>query len=93
MARSYWAIFASPLNRHPLNAFCSAFPDTDAPFGSVGNFFSAAPRSLALGSSRSAEAGPPYEDELIDAQGIWKMYRPTFPMWPNIICQTRRLEH
>jgi hypothetical protein len=30
--------FASPLNCH-LPAFCSAFPDTDAAFGSLGSFF------------------------------------------------------
>ena len=31
--------FASPFNAHPDNKFFSAFPDTDGPFGSYGNFF------------------------------------------------------
>lgn len=51
--------FASPLNRHQPR-FYSAFPDTDAPFGSRGNFFSA---ELRLSS---AEAGPPYDLELME---------------------------
>lgn len=34
--------FASPLNVH-LPQFCSAFPDTDTPFGSAGSFFDFVP--------------------------------------------------
>ena len=30
-----------------LRRFCSAFADTDVPFGSLGNFFSFAPHGLA----------------------------------------------
>jgi hypothetical protein len=50
--------FASPLNsRYPR--FCSAFADTDAPFGSVGSFFSFQP------SEGSFEANPPFVPDLI----------------------------
>ena len=50
--------FASPLNsRYPH--FCSAFPDTDAPFGSVGSFFNFKPRA------GSFEANPPFVPNLI----------------------------
>ena len=42
--------------------YCSAFPDTDAPFGSAGNFFSA-PLHLLAPPLVSAECGPPYDDE------------------------------
>ena len=52
-------LFASPLNSR-TRRFCSAFPDTDAPFGSLGNFFSADIRGI-----ESAECGPPYDDEVI----------------------------
>lgn len=45
--------FASPLNAH-FPAFCSAFPDTDAPFGSVGSFFAWRPRRGVY------EANPPF---------------------------------
>mmetsp|Transcript_38388 Transcript_38388/g.126724 ORF Transcript_38388/g.126724 Transcript_38388/m.126724 type:complete len:355 (-) Transcript_38388:208-1272(-) len=45
--------FASPMNRRHAR-FCSAFADTDAPFGSSGNFFSVA-RSGGLRGVRSAE--------------------------------------
>ena len=50
--------FASPLNsRYPR--FCSAFPDTDGPFGSVGSFFSFEP------TEGSFEANPPFVPQLI----------------------------
>ncbi len=50
--------FASPLNsRYPH--FCSAFPDTDAPFGSLGSFFNFKPRA------GSFEANPPFVPNLI----------------------------
>ena len=55
--------FASPLNRR-LPKFFSAFADTDAPFGSSGNFFAAA-RTGALRSLEAAEVGPPYDDQLM----------------------------
>jgi hypothetical protein len=45
--------FASPLNCH-FPSFCSAFPDTDAPFGSRGSFFEFAPLSGCF------EANPPF---------------------------------
>mmetsp|Transcript_40 Transcript_40/g.114 ORF Transcript_40/g.114 Transcript_40/m.114 type:complete len:524 (-) Transcript_40:214-1785(-) len=45
--------FASPLNCY-WGCYCSAFPDTDAPFGSVGSFFSFHP------TEGSFEANPPF---------------------------------
>jgi hypothetical protein len=45
--------FASPLNCH-FAPFCSAFPDTDAPFGSLGDFFTFHP------SRGSFQANPPF---------------------------------
>lgn len=56
--------FASPLNcRFP--AFCSAFPDVDAPFGSVGSFFEGGPKSSGGGGffpsqGGSFEVNPPF---------------------------------
>ena len=50
--------FASPLNCH-YRSFCSAFPDTDAPFGSLGSFFDYFP------TSGSFEANPPFTEPLI----------------------------
>ena len=53
-------LFASPLNaRFPT--FCSAAPDVDAPFGSVGSFFGTAPRRGAY------LANPPFVDALVTA--------------------------
>lgn len=49
--------FASPLNCR-FAPFCSAFPDTDAPFGSAGSFLDFKP------DSGSFEANPPFESEL-----------------------------
>lgn len=50
--------FASPLNcRWPQ--FCSMFPDTDAPFGSCGDFFQFHPRSGAF------EANPPFDKSFV----------------------------
>jgi phosphorylated CTD-interacting factor 1 len=37
--------FASPLNCRWLR-YCSAFPDTDAPFGSLGSFFGFRPNEV-----------------------------------------------
>jgi hypothetical protein len=45
--------FASPLNCH-FDNFCSAFPDTDIPFGSKGSFFDFEPEE------GSYEANPPF---------------------------------
>lgn len=52
--------FASPLNCH-FGRHCSAFPDTDAPFGSVGSFFDFWP------STGSFEANPPFVPEVMSA--------------------------
>ena len=50
--------FASPLNcRFPQ--YCSAFPNLDAPFGSVGSFFSFTPRK------GSFEANPPFVPDVM----------------------------
>lgn len=51
--------FASPLNCH-FASFCSAFPDSDHFFGSVGSFFDFFPRT------GSFEVGPPYTVEVMD---------------------------
>ena len=48
--------FASPLNCH-FPSFCSAFPDTDRPFGSAGSFWAWAPDPKAGGSF---QANPPF---------------------------------
>jgi len=48
--------FASPLNCH-FPVYCSAFPDTDAPFGSVGSFHTWSPRSGCF------EANPPFVND------------------------------
>eukprot|EP00873_Tetraselmis_striata_P026365 jgi/Tetstr1/446629/TSEL_034152.t1 len=50
--------FASPLNCF-WGRFCSAFLDTDSPFGSVGSFFSFRP------AEGSFEANPPFEPVLM----------------------------
>lgn len=52
--------FASPLNCH-YGPHCSAFPDTDAPFGSLGSFFQFRP------TSGSFEANPPFVPEVMSA--------------------------
>jgi phosphorylated CTD-interacting factor 1 len=53
--------FASPLNARYAR-FCSAFDDTDAPFGSAGSFFGfQAPRGGAF------EVNPPFAAEVMDA--------------------------
>lgn len=52
--------FASPLNAF-THRFCSAFPDTDCFFGSIGSFFEFNP------TRGSFEAGPPYDHQLIHA--------------------------
>ena len=50
--------FASPLNAR-YGTYCSAFPDTDVPFGSLGSFFDFKPTSGCF------EANPPFVPELI----------------------------
>ena len=50
--------FASPLNCH-FARFCSAFPDTDACFGSAGSFFDSHPLR------GSFQANPPFIDTLM----------------------------
>jgi hypothetical protein len=53
---------ASPLNAfHGAAAYCSAFADTDAPFGSLGSFSAFAPTNGAY------ELNPPFVPGLIDA--------------------------
>lgn len=52
--------FASPLNQH-YGAFCSAFPDVDAVFGSSGSFFHFFP------SEGSFECNPPFQTDSIVA--------------------------
>ena len=51
-------LFASPLNCR-YDVFCSAHPDVDAPFGSLGSFFAFAPRD------GSFEVNPPFESGVV----------------------------
>jgi len=53
-------LFASPLNCY-FSHFCSAFPDVDAPFGSLGSFFDA-----DFVREGSYEVGPPYTEEVLE---------------------------
>jgi hypothetical protein len=55
--------FASPLNAR-FSRFCSAFPDVDAPFGSLGSFFRFTP------ASGSYQANPPFHPEVILATAL-----------------------
>ena len=50
--------FASPLNAR-YGRFCSAFPDVDGPFGSLGSFFDFAP------TRGSFEMNPPFVPEVL----------------------------
>lgn len=52
--------FASPLNCR-YRSMCSAFPDTDAAFGSLGSFFALNPQS------GSFQLNPPFLDDIITA--------------------------
>eukprot|EP00958_Prasinococcus_capsulatus_P009955 scaffold966_cov415-Prasinococcus_capsulatus_cf.AAC.18 len=87
----YWDVqcecFASPLNV-ALPKFCSAFPDTDGVFGSLGSFFS---QSFASGSF---EANPPFIPTFVHqmAHHMHSLLRRTkdalsfiviVPYWPN----------
>jgi len=60
--------FASPLNCR-YTSFCSAFPDTDEAFGSLGSFFAFRPKS------GSFQLNPPFVDTLIAAMvsQIWEL--------------------
>jgi len=51
--------FASPFNSY-FPSYCSAFPDVDGVFGSLGSFFHLIPRQ------GSFEANPPFSEELMD---------------------------
>jgi hypothetical protein len=57
--------FASPLNARLLGRpgarFCSLFPDTDAPFGSIGDFFAQDLRALG----GNWVVNPPFVEELL----------------------------
>ena len=57
--------FASPLNCR-YSTFCSAFPDTDLMFGSIGNFFSDDFNPI----EGSFEANPPFVDTLIQKMAL-----------------------
>jgi hypothetical protein len=57
-------VFASPLNAF-YSHFCSAFPDTDRYFGSLGSFFDF---ETCTGSF---ECNPPFCDEVMDACAVW----------------------
>lgn len=50
--------FASPFNAR-FSRYCSAFPDTDAAFGSIGSFFSFYP------TEGSIEVNPPFDSDVI----------------------------
>ena len=52
--------FASPLNSH-FPYFCSAFPDTDGAFGSVGSFFNFRP------TEGSFEVNPPFVESVMQS--------------------------
>ena len=56
-----WECFASPLNCRFESGYCSAFPDTDTPFGSVGSFL----RFEA--TEGHFEANPPFVPEIMSA--------------------------
>lgn len=51
--------FASPIN-HCFDRFCSAFPDVDKPYGSIGSFFE-------TDINENVVANPPFEEEVMEA--------------------------
>ncbi|CAG9462958.1 unnamed protein product [Pedinophyceae sp. YPF-701] len=78
--------FASPLNAR-YSRFCSAFPDTDSRFGSLGSFFDFRP------DRGTFEANPPFEDSviaraaahidaLLSATSRPLLFVVTIPRWP-----------
>lgn len=50
--------FASPLNRY-FDKFCSAFPEVDEPFGSIGSFFD-------VDINENIVCNPPFDEEVMD---------------------------
>ena len=56
--------FASPINA-TLASFCSAFADTDAPFGSVGSFF-----DCDFTSGGCYQVAPPYNDVVLQRMAV-----------------------
>ena len=52
--------FASPLNCY-FRRYCSAFPDTDLPFGSCGSFLDFQPLE------GSFQANPPFQEDMMEA--------------------------
>jgi len=83
--------FASPLNCR-YGRFCSAFPDTDAAFGSLGSFFDFAPER------GSFEMNPPFVPEVLlaaaehaeklvaaaDAAGARLSFAVIVPAWKDV---------
>lgn len=84
--------FASPLNASThTSGYCSAFPDVDTPFGSVGSFFSWVP------DEGSFEANPPFElvtmhlmaqrfDELLHTSSQPLSFTIVVPKWNDDSC-------
>jgi ubiquinone/menaquinone biosynthesis C-methylase UbiE len=73
---------------HYFDNFCSAFPDLEAPFGSIGNFF-----SVEQFPTKVVHVNPPY-DETVMTQVVKRVrymldkdpsytFVLTFPDWPN----------
>jgi hypothetical protein len=61
--------FASPLNARQFapGRYCSAFPDTDAPLGSLGSFFGEAAREAAESDPAAGWAvNPPFAEDLLE---------------------------
>ena len=67
-------MFASPLNAR-LPAFCSAFTDVDAPFGSCGSAFALNPEDAPKGEAIGIEVNPPFVVDILDraAERVGKM--------------------
>jgi hypothetical protein len=85
--------FASPLNCH-FPHYCSAFPDTDRPFGSSGSFFDYYP------TEGSFEANPPFVPEVMSemVKHIESLLRAAtgplsfsiiVPRWPEVVAWKR----
>ncbi len=60
--------FASPLNARLLGkkqaVFCSVFPDTDSPYGSIGSFFKLSPEAIA--QVGNWVVNPPFVEALLE---------------------------
>jgi hypothetical protein len=87
--------FASPFNCI-FKSYCSAFLDTDAPFGSLGSFFRFTP------DEGSFEANPPFDPDLIERMYLHmsKLLAATskplsfvviIPFWPGKACHEHLL--